>query len=236
MNGSRIPLLVSGAALLAATLVWLVQSRQIEDLREGQRTLVSEVAAIRKVPVIDVTGSPARGSDTAVVTLIEFSDYECPFCIRHFKQTMPRLEADYVDTGRVRYVFRDLPVDQLHPGAIRAHEAGRCADEQGKFWSLHPLLFGPPGSHTPELLEQRAGEAGLSMEAFRACVASGRATEPVRRSVREAEELGANGTPSFFIGLRDRATNQVRVLQAISGAHPYEVFARALDAALKRAS
>jgi protein-disulfide isomerase len=235
MNSSRLPLVLSIAALVTAGVSWFISAGQIEELRESQRALVTDVAALQKSPVIDVTGSPARGAEDAVVTLVEFSDYECPFCIRHFKQTMPKIDETYVQTGKVRYVFRDFPVDQLHPAAIRAHEAGRCADEQGKFWALHDRLFSPAGSHTPEALEARATEAGLSLDGFRACVASGRHTSGVRASASEAMGLGANGTPAFFIGLRDRATGQVKVLQAISGAHPYEVFSRAIEAALKRA-
>lgn len=235
MNWSRLPLVLSIAALATAAVSWFMSAGQIEELRQSQRALMTDVAALQKAPIIDVTGAPARGSEDAVVTLIEFSDYECPFCIRHFKQTMPQIEANYVQTGKIRYVFRDFPVDSLHPAAIRAHEAGRCAEEQGKFWAMHDRLFSPAGSHTPEALEARATEAGLSLEGFRACVASGRQTAGVRRSVAEAMELRVNGTPGFFIGLRDPATGQVKVLQTISGAHPYDVFARAIEAALKRA-
>ena len=235
MKPSRLPLILSVAALITAALAWVVTGRQLEDLREQQRALVSDIASLRKAPVIDVTGAPAHGPESAVVTLVEFSDYECPFCIRHFVQTMPQIQANYIDTGKVRYVFRDFPVDELHPAAIRAHEASRCADEQGHFWDLHVKLFSPPGSHIPERLEERATEAGLDLNAYRACLSGGKATAAVRRSVAEAKGFGANGTPAFFVGLRDRSTNQVRVLQFISGAHPYDVFAKALDAALKRA-
>lgn len=235
MKASRLPLILSVAAIITAALAWVVTGRQLEQLREQQRAIVSDIAALRKSPIIDVTGAPALGSESAVVTLVEFSDYECPFCIRHFMQTMPLIQASYIDTGKLRYVFRDFPVDELHPAAIRAHEASRCADEQGRFWDLHPRLFAPPGSHTPERLEERATESGLDMNAYRACVAGGKTTTAVRKSVTEAKGLGAQGTPSFFVGLRDRSTNQVRVLQFISGAHPYDVFAKALDAALKRA-
>ncbi len=218
MNWSRLPLVLSIAALATAGVSWFMSAGQIQELRESQRALVTDVAALQKQAVIDVTGAPSRGSEDAVVTLIEFSDYECPFCIRHFKQTMPQIEATYLQTGKVLYVFRDFPVDSLHPVAIRAHEAGRCAEEQGKFWPMHERLFSPAGSHTPEALEARATEAGLSLEGFRACVASGRHTSAIRRSVAEVMALGAGGTPAFFIGLRDRATGQVKVLSRRSQA------------------
>jgi protein-disulfide isomerase len=219
------------AALAVAVSVFaLVQSwRQTELLRSSLRELQTEVAALRRTPILDVSGAPTLGGDDAVVTLIEFSDYECPFCVRHFQETWPQLKADYVDTGKIRYVFKDFPVDQLHPEAIRAHEAAHCAREQNRFWELHGRLFGKAGTHTPELLEQRAGEVGLDLGVFRACVESGKYTEPVRASVAQATELGATGTPAFFLGVRDPATGQVRLLQAISGAQPYSTFAKALD-------
>lgn len=235
MNWTRTSLVLAVAALATAVLMWTFTARELDELRQSQRDLVAEVAALRKTPIIDVTGSPALGSEDAVVTLVEFSDYECPFCIRHFTQTMPQLLKNYIATGKVRYVFRDFPVDQLHPQAVRAHAAGRCADEQQRFWEMHARLFSPAGSHTPERLEQHAAAAGLTLDAYRTCVARDATTEAVRRSAAEAQALGANGTPSFFIGLRDRATGQIRVVQAISGAHPYEVFAKALDAVLKKA-
>ena len=121
---------------------------------------------------------------------------------------MPQIDANFIQTGKVRYVFKDLPIDQLHPDAIRAHEAGRCAAAQDKFWKLHYLLFSAPGTHTRPLLEQRASEADLSMGTFRACLDSGRSTAEIHATVQEASDLGAQGTPAFFLGMRDPETNR----------------------------
>lgn len=238
---TRVALLLSVLSLAVSAFVWFRSAEQIERsagqielLRSSQRDLTSEVASMRRAPVIDVSGAQAIGSPDSVVTLVEFSDYECPFCIRHFQKTWPQINANYVQTGRMRYVFRDFPVDQLHPAAIRAHEAAHCAAEQNKYWDLHNRLFSAPGTHSPEALEERATEAGLNLDAYRACVQSGRTTEAIRQSAAEAVELGASGTPAFFVGLRDRATNQVRVLQAVTGAQPYEVFAKAIDAVIRK--
>ena len=148
------------------------------------------------------------------MTLVEFSDYECPFCVRHFQQTMPELEARYIKTGKIRYVFRDFPVDQLHPEAIRAHEAAQCAGEQGKFWDLHTRLFSAAGHAHRAAPRAARAEAGLDLPAFRTCVASGRTTSAIRANAELAIELGANGTPAFFVGVRDLATNQMKVAQA----------------------
>ena len=238
-------LIAAVLALSIAGATWVTASRQIDQLRrelasltDAHRELALQVTQGRKAgsgPVgqtISVAHAPARGNPDAVVTLIEFSDYECPFCIRHFQQTMPRIDQNYINTGKIRYVFRDFPIDQNHPQAIKAHEAARCALEQDKFWELHPRLFSAPGTHTPLALEDRAKEAGLSEPAFRTCIASGSTTADIRASDNLAGTLGATGTPWFFVGLRDLKTDQVRVLKPIGGAQPYEQFVIALDAAL----
>lgn len=231
---TRVAVLLSLLSLAFSGFVWFQSVGKIDRLTSSQRDLRADVAALRKTPIIDVNGAHALGSPDAVVTMVEFSDYECPFCIRHFQQTWPKLKEAFVDSGRIRYVFRDFPVDQLHPASIQAHQAAHCAAEQDKYWDLHNRLFSAPGTHTPELLEQRATEAGLNLDGYRACVQSGRSTDEIRRSVAEAVDLGATGTPAFFIGLRDLATNQVRAMQAITGAQPFDVFARAIDAVAKR--
>jgi len=223
-------------ALAISVAVWYRTNSEIATLRQSQRALIAEVASLRRNAIIDLAGGPVVGSQDAIVTLIEFSDYECPYCIRHFQQTMPQIEANYIKTGKILYAFRDFPVDQLHPEAIRAHEAVHCAAAQNKFWDLHVRLFSAPGTHTPEALEQRASEAGLDLPSYRTCVAGGTTTAGIRASAAQAIELGANGTPAFFVGVRDRATNQVTVAQAITGAQPYAVFQKVMDAVVKQVS
>jgi protein-disulfide isomerase len=242
---------VTAAAVLAlgiATGTWFLTARQIEELRgqlaslqDAHRELARQVTQERKSDgtvlgqTIDVAGAPALGRADATITLVEFSDYECPFCIRHFQQTMPLIDQNYVKPGKIRYVFRDFPIDQNHPQAIRAHEAARCALEQNRFWDLHPRLFSPPGTHTPATLDARAKDAGLNESAFLACLASGRTTRDIRTTASVADSLGATGTPWFFVGIRDLKTDKIRVLKSIGGAQTYDQFASALDAALKDA-
>ena len=224
-------------ALLAVGVLWLRTDGQIAQLRDDHRRLSQDVGALKPTETIDVAGAPALGPETAPVTLVEFSDYECPYCVRHFKQTMPQIEANFIKPGRIRYVFRDFPIDELHPEAIRAHETARCALEQnlGKYWQLHRSLFSAPGTHTKDALEARAREAGLDTAAIQACLASGRVTAGIRRSGEVATALGALGTPAFFVGLRDRGSDQVRVLESIKGAHPYSVFEQAIHKAMDQA-
>lgn len=233
-NWALLAFVVAAAALLVSGVSWYRTNAAIEELRSSQRGVTADSAGTERAPVIDLAGAPALGPDTAKVALVEFSDYECPFCIRHFQQTMPRIVASYLKTGRIRYVFRDWPVDQLHPESIRAHEAAHCAGEQNRYWELHPRLFGPAGSHSPERLLGLAREVGLDMNAFSSCIESRRSDDAIRVTSRMAVEFGATGTPAFVVGLRDPVTNKVTVLQGLTGAQPYDVFAQALDAALAK--
>ena len=223
--------------LVAVSVMWLRLDGQIAQLRDGQRRLAEDVSSLKQSATIDVSDAPALGPNGAVVTLVEFSDYECPFCVRHFKQTMPQIEANFIRPGKIRYVFRDYPIDELHPEAIRAHETARCAleQDQGKYWQLHRSLFSVPGTHTKDHLEARVREAGLDVAAVQSCLASGRVTSGIRRGGEQASALGAQGTPAFFVGLLDPGSNRVRVLEAIKGAHPYSVFEDAIQRALEQA-
>jgi protein-disulfide isomerase len=227
--------LAAVAVLLAAGVGgYMKLSSEIESLRESQRQMGAELAGMRKSAIVDLAGVPWRGGRDAVVTLLEYSDYECPFCIRHFAVTMPQIDKEYIQTGKIRYAFRDNPVDQLHPQAIRAHEAARCAGDQGKYWEMHGRLFTGAGTHADDTLIGHAAALGLPAADFQRCLESGRHTEDIRRTAAEAASFGANGTPAFFLGVRDPATDQIRLTRAITGAQPYEVFAQAIDALLKQ--
>lgn len=240
LTGGHIATLVGIVALTVIGIILYSQERSLDEL-------TSEVAALRSEQDhlagqasnkaigadIDVTGAPALGPASDVVTLVEFSDYECPYCIKHFLQTMPQIQANYIATGKIRYVFKDFPIDENHPMAIRAHEAAHCAMEQQKFWVLHVRLFSAPGTHTPDQLVARATEAGLDIPAFKACIASGRTTAAIRQSVAVATDLGADGTPTFYLGRRDLATDHVRVAKMLDGAQPFSAFQEAIDDLLK---
>jgi len=215
-------------SLLVTSLMWWQTRRELAALREMERDTATELATVRGLPTIDITGAPAQGRPDAVVTLVEFSDYECPFCIRHFTETMPKIRASYIESGKILYVFNDFPIDELHPAAIRAHEAARCAAEQNKFWELHPRLFSAPGTHDRAALVAGATAAGLQVDTFTACLESGRTTSAVQRSVETAHSFGATGTPAFFVGLREPGTNQVQVLQKVAGARPFADFEQAI--------
>ena len=215
-------------------------SAELEALRKEVAELREDLASLRATldrprPIVKLDEGYRKGNADALVALVEFSDYECPFCIRHSRETMPMIDKNYIQTGKILYTFRDFPIDQLHPQAIRAHEAARCAGDQGKFWEMHGQMFGSPQQHTPEALEATAASVGVDLQKYRACIAAGTHTESIRANASIAEGFGANGTPAFFIGLVDKETNQIKITRAITGAVPFPQFAQALEAALAQA-
>lgn len=176
----------------------------------------------------DLSGAPARGQDSAPITIVEISDYHCPFCRRHVQQTQPKLYADYVDTGKARHVFVHYPIAQLHPDAHKSHEAAMCAGDQGKFWEYHAKLFDAP-ARTVEQLTAHAGSAGLDVARFQKCLESGTHANAVQESVKRIQELHINGTPMFLIGRTPANRDSLTVAKVIEGAQPYEAFKAALD-------
>jgi protein-disulfide isomerase len=241
---------LAGALAAAALLAGCASKSEVDALRKEvdqlkvtQAALVKQVGGARaaqasqqkQLPAsIDMKGVPFKGSPTSHVALVEFSDYECPYCIRHFTQVMPEIQRTYIDTNKIRYLFRDFPIDELHPQAIRAHVASHCANEQGKFWEIHDRLFAKAGSHTPEQLAERAREAGLDVGRFTACLANDQYSAAIRQSTAFAISLGAQGTPFFLAGEFDPATEQFKPATVIPGAFPFVQFQAAIEPLLKK--
>ena len=180
---------------------------------------------------VDIAGAPSNGPARAPITLVEISDYHCPFCRRHVQQTQPQLYSEYVQTGKVRHVFLHYPIDQLHPDAYRSHEAASCAADQGKFWELHTKLFEAP-ARTIDDLVKLAPAAGLDVTAFQACLERGAHSKAVKESVARIQKLGINGTPAFLIGKTPPGGEPMKVTKVLEGALPFGSFKEALDQAL----
>lgn len=177
-------------------------------------------------------GYPYLGEPEAPVTLEEYSDFLCPFCDRHNSQTLPSLIEQYVQTGQVKYVFRDMPLVGLHPTAPIGHVAARCAAEQGAayFWAMHDELFARQNewSRLPDPTDFVAGVAegiGVDMVAYQECLASGGKDVQMQESVAAGEALGFNGTPSFQFIQNDSGQTYTLV-----GAYPVDTFSQWLDA------
>lgn len=171
--------------------------------------------------------APMLGRADAPVTLVEFSDYQCPFCQRFFATTLPALKKEYVDTGRVRYVFRDFPLEQLHPQARKAAEAAHCAGEQGKYWEMHDLLFQNQRALAPPQLAEHARAVGVDGATFEECLASGRHAARVARGLADGAAAGVQGTPTFVVG--KTTAGDVVEGTPIRGAQPLETFRRIID-------
>ena len=172
---------------------------------------------------LSTRGLPSLGSETAKVTLIEFSDYQCFFCRRHDRQVAPRIVEEYVKSGRVKYVFADFPLAS-HPGASKAAQAAHCAGDQGKYWQMNDLLFRHPQSLNQGTLKAFGKSLGLDNPAFLDCVESGKYAQKVRDGLSAGKGAGVRGTPSFFFGLTDRTRPKIRVRKTLTGAHPYPAF------------
>lgn len=163
---------------------------------------------------------PMLGSKDAPLTMVEFTDYQCPFCRQFYTSTFADLKKNYIDTGKVRFYSRDLPLD-FHPDAMRAAQAGRCAAEQGQFWQMRDLMAANPGKLDMENLVADAGGLKMDVRAFRVCVESEKNKNAVQTDVLEAMKIGAEGTPSFVVG---KSTPDGVDGELIIGALPYETF------------
>src|SRR5881397_841493 len=177
-----------------------------------------------------VADAPMLGRADAPVTLVEFSDYQCPFCQRFFATTLSAIEKQYIDTGKVRYVFRDFPLDQMHPQARKAAEAAHCAGEQGKYWEMHEVLFQNQRALAPPQLAEHARTVGVDGSKFDECLSSGRHGTRVDRGLADGAVVGVQGTPTFVVGKTTPGDFVEGTL--IRGAQPLETFRRIIDQTL----
>lgn len=183
--------------------------------------------------MVSLDDDPFKGNPNAQVIVVEFSDFQCPFCSRFYQQTLGEIQRDYIDTGKIKFVYRDLPLDNLHPNARPASIAAECADEQGKFWEYHNVLFEKqsewnrlPKADFQTTLIQYASDLGLQTSSFESCLSSEKIADEVNKDTLDAAKYGATGTPAFFIG------NEKDGFVKLSGAQPYPNFQAAIDAQL----
>jgi protein-disulfide isomerase len=217
---------VTSVALLGAIAVLI-----LPHLR-GEPTSAGPSASELPVPSepLQVNGASAIGSPDAAYALIEFSDFECPFCGRFARETLPALRREFVDKGKLLFVFRHLPLS-IHPLARGAAIAAACAGRQGKFWMLHETLFQPAVALEPVSIKSAVAGMGADVGQFENCLVTEGPNE-VSADVNTAAQLGIKGTPAFFLGVlqKDRT---VRVLATLSGARPIEDFERFLRQSIK---
>ncbi len=219
--------------------------KEIQSLKEGQQAIQKDLQEIKKLlaarpaaaaipeqamnAVISVDGVPFKGDKNAKVTLVEFSEFQCPFCGRHVRDTFPQLDKEYIQTGKVKYVFRDLPLESIHKNAFKASEAAHCAGEQGKFWEMHDRLFANQNSLEPAMLTGHAQAIGVDAKKFQACLDSGKYAAEIRKGIAEATKYGITGTPTTVIGLTQPNDKTIKVVKVIRGAQNISAFKEALD-------
>ena len=179
---------------------------------------------------VGVDDDPVLGDAKAKVTIIEFGDYQCPSCRMFWKDVEPRLKKEYVDTGKVKIVFRDFPIVQIHPEAILASEAAQCAIDQDKYWEMHDKIYREQYNKGDDLvrfkaadLKKWAKDLRLDSAAFDTCLDSERYKAEVAKDKADGDDVGIQGTPTFFINGR-----------FLGGVQPYPVFKKMIDEELAR--
>jgi protein-disulfide isomerase len=214
--------------------------KQMDELQQGQAQIQRELEDIRKLltPIerpqpssvgLSPEDMPFRGDKTARVILLEYFDYQCPFCAGFFNDTMPRVTVEYISSGKLKYVVRDYPLEELHPNAFRAAAAARCANEQGKFWPMHDALMGNADALDRPKLSIYAQDLQLDLVAFDKCVDSGKYTSKIKESMTDGARLGVDGTPTFFLGVTDPNGQKIESVQRFDGAIPYSKLKNAID-------
>ena len=175
-----------------------------------------------------MAGEPFKGAATAKVALVEYADFQCPFCRRFDHDVYPQIRDSYLATGKLKYFHRDMPLP-FHDGAMPAARAAHCASEQGKFWEMHDSLLGDAASLTAADIDQRAASLGMNVPQLDACIASDRFADIIQRSLSEANTMQISGTPTFIIGTLDDGGNVISVKKAVVGASPFESFRTVID-------
>ena len=214
-NPYLVPFSIMAAGLLIDGAVWF----------QGKNKIDTTANIGGKIAKVELGSLPILGEKNAKVEIVEFGDYQCPFCGRFFQQTEPLIRDQYVKTGKVKFVWRDFAF--LGPESFWSAEAARCANDQGKFWQYHDLLFNRQkgeneGAFIKDNLKKFAGELGLNQSEFDACLDSGKYTQAVKDDTDAGRVAGVTGTPASFVNG-----------QIVEGAQPFEVFKTLIESHLK---
>ncbi len=207
----------------------------IRNAEDVLGTTENKQATKPQTVLASIDDDPMMGNLNAQITIIEFSDFQCPFCKRFHSDTLPLVQTNYIDTGKVRFVYRDFPIQSIHPNAMPAALATECADDQGKFWPYHDKIFQNQGQwkdleliQAVNLFKQYASELQLNEDEFGTCLDSGKYLDEVNNDLQDGQDYGIEGTPGFFIG------NDELGYTKVSGAKPYQSFQTVLDEALAK--
>lgn len=216
------------AVLISGTLIYTGNSSKSVA---GNNNQLAAAGNNQPSGPVDVSADddPVLGNKNAKVTMIEFSDFQCPFCRKFMTDTLPQIKKEYIDTGKVKLVYRDYPLS-FHPGAAPAAEGAECADDQGKFWEMHDAIFNEQekqGSGTIQFgvadVKKWAAQIGLDSAKFNQCLDSGKYKAEVEKDIADGTAAGVTGTPAIFINGR-----------LVVGAQPFAAFKVVIDEELKK--
>lgn len=237
------------SVLLSGWALYERSSMQIEiaALNKDMETMQAELKVLKSSPaqaarpgapapqpatekVVSIDDDPIKGNENAPVTIIEFSDYQCPFCKRSYDNVIKKIDEEYISKGKVRLVFRDYPLP-FHKKAVPAAIAANCAGEQGKYWEVHDFLFENPSKLDAASVISSSAGIGLDKAKFEACVNDKSKEKEIEKDVEDGQKYGVRGTPSYFIG---KTTDGDEITGTfIRGAQPYSVFKELIDEKLK---
>lgn len=201
--------------------------RELKGIRQLLESIdkkgVAQAPARPPVPQtakVSIKGGASLGSADAPVTVVEFTDYQCPYCLKFIQDTFPKLKEQFIDTGKVRWVIRDMPL-AFHKNARKAAQAAQCAGEQDKFWEMRDVLFANAKQIEEEKLPGYAQVIGLDATAFDRCLASDRHLAAIDQSAQDAGTVQITGTPTFVVG---RAASDSVEGARVVGARDYKAF------------
>ena len=230
------------ASFLGGSQISNLDSNQIsqEELNEAIAKLELKILQNKlpsNQPVVELKISadndPVIGNPNAPITIIEFSDFQCPFCARFHVETLPSIMNEYINDGQVKLVFRDFPIQSIHSNALAASVASECANEQEKFKEMHDILFENQkewnNQNTDNAINtfiQYASDMGLEEE-FNSCLKNAKYVEEIQKDLDDGRTYGITGTPGFFIG-----NDQIGFIE-LKGAQPFENFKKVIDSQLK---
>ena len=194
----------------------------------------SEQPSLQPISV-SIDDDPTRGDQDAPIIIVEFSDFQCPFCARFQIQTLPLILEQYIETGKVKFVYRDFPIQNSHPNAMPAAVASECAHEQDKYWEYHDALFENQAvwnkmeiTSAITIFKKFATELNLSQEQFDSCLDSGKYIEEIKNDLKDGTNYEITGTPGFFIG------NDSIGFVKLDGAQPFVAFERIIDSQINK--
>jgi protein-disulfide isomerase len=211
-----------------AILKELKEIRRVLEKIEKQGGRAGQKPSRPTTAKVSAKDKQSMGAEDAPVTVVEFTDYQCPFCLRFTKTTFPLLKKKYIDTGKVRWVALNLPL-AFHKDATKAAQAAHCAGEQDKFWEMRQVLFKNPQKLNVTFLPAHAATLDLDIEAFNACLQSKRHLDVIAKEAKDAQSVRLTGTPSFIIG---KTTDDVISGPVVIGAQPMNQFDAAINKVL----